>query len=180
MTLKDAIGKAIEIIGEDIDLETENTKRTRLIACGNMIYHELITQYLDMIKKENLVFVDNKVYFSEFSEKVKDILEVYFCGKNVPFKVYPLYIESGINGETEIIYSYYTNELEINDEMILPPKYTLLFLANGIASEYYYRTGMTDEALVYKNRYDTALLNLSRKRKGIILNRTGRIGCKVI
>lgn len=170
MLLTEVLQKTIEIIGDtDISLNEESPKRKRLIACANMIYHELTTQYTHLKHQELLDFENGKLYFSLFSEKVLDVLSVKKNGVNIDFKIYPLYVQAEINGKCQVDYLYYSQELDLDDQMILPPQYTAFVVANGIASEYFYRSGFTDEAIFYKNRYDTAILNLSRKRQGVML-----------
>jgi hypothetical protein len=88
--------------------------------------------------------------------------------------MYPLYVESDINGDAEVSYLYHSDELTLEDTVLLPPQYTAFVLANGIAAEYFYRSGLTDEAVFYKNRYDTAVLNLSRRRQSVTL-KAGRM-----
>ena len=172
MTFRQILEKTLDIIGEeDLCLDTESKKRKRLIASANMIYQELTTEYAHLKHKEKLFFEDGRVYYSSFSKKVKDILGVYVNSQSVPFKVYPLYMEAEVDGFAEVKYIYHADDLELDDEVILPPQYTAYVLANGVASEYFYRSGLIDEAIFYKNRYDTAILNLSRPRKSIIVKK---------
>ncbi len=175
MQLREILKKTIDIIGDNsIDLDIIEPKMTRLIACANMIYQELATQYIDLKKTEELAFEDNKLYYSAFSRKVKDIMSIYKDGRSINFKLYPMYIQANTVGIAEVNYIYYPEELELDSQLDLPPKYTAYTLANGIASEYFYRTGLVDEAIFYKNRYDTAILNLSRERRGIRLTAVRR------
>ncbi|MFW5780865.1 MAG: hypothetical protein ACOCWI_05385 [Bacillota bacterium] len=170
MTFRQILEKTLDIIGDDdICLDTESKKRKRLMASANMIYHELTTEYVHLKNKEDLLFEDKRLYFSAFSKKVKDILGVYVKGESIPFKLYPLHIEADIEGIAEVRYIYHADELGLEDDVTLPPQYTSFVLANGVASEYFYRSGLTDEAIFYKNRYDTAVLNLSRIRKGVTI-----------
>lgn len=175
MILRDILEKVIEIIGdEDIDLDTESRKRTRLLACANMIYHELTTEYVQLKNREIINFSDKRAYYSAFSKRVKDVLGVYKNSQAVEFRLYPLYVESDIYGDAEVSYLYHSDELTIEDTVLLPPQYTAFVLANGMASEYFYRSGLTDEAIFYKNRYDTSVLNLSRRRQSVTL-KAGRM-----
>ncbi|MDD4315928.1 MAG: hypothetical protein PHC84_02080 [Clostridia bacterium] len=175
MILREILNKTVEIIGDDdINLDTESKKRTRLLACANMIYHELTTEYVQLKNRETVTFSDKRVYYPEFSKKVKDILGVYKNGASVEFRLFPLYVEADLEGGAEVSYLYHSDELALGDSVLLPPQYTAFVLANGIASEYFYRSGLTDEAVFYKNRYDTAILNLSRRRQSITL-KAGRM-----
>ena len=126
--------ETLDIIGEeDLCLDTESKKRKRLIASANMIYQELTTEYAHLKHKEKLFFEDGRVYYSSFSKKVKDILGVYVNSQSVPFKVYPLYMEAEVDGFAEVKYIYHADDLELDDEVILPPQYTAYVLATGVA-----------------------------------------------
>lgn len=171
MTLRDILQKTIQILDEDINLEETGIKRTRLIACANMIYQELTTEYVPLKNREILCFEDKRLYFSNFVYKVKDVLGIYINGESIGFRIYPMYIEADIKGNAEVVYLYHSEELAIDDEATLPPQYTAFVLASGVASEYLYRSGFVEEAMFYKTRYDTAVLNLSRIRKGITLKK---------
>lgn len=171
MILRDILQKTIEILGENINIEETSVKKTRLIACANMIYHELTTEYVHLKNKESLNFEDNRLYYSHFLYKVKDIVGVYVNGLSIPFRIYPMYIEADIDGMADVRYLYHCEELSIDEEVVLPPQYTAFVLASGVAAEYFYRSGLIDESIFYKTRYDTAILNLSRVRKGITLKR---------
>lgn len=165
MKLRDILEKTLEIVGDaDIDLSTAGEKRSKLISCANMIYAELTEEYVHLKHAETLTVSDGRIYYSEFSKQVKDVMRVRRNGLTVPFNLYPLYLSCDVDGEVEVSYVYHPTEANIDDELDLPPQFTAFALANGVASEYFYRSGLTDEALFYKNRYDTTLLNLTRKR----------------
>jgi len=170
MILKDVLEKAKGIICDDeINLEEDSKKRKKLIDCASLIYRELTEQYIELKTKEKLYVENDKIYYSAFSKKVKDIINISKDGQKVGFKLLPTYLECVEKGEVEIKYVYNTDELELTDEIILPPPYTDNMLSMGIASEYFFRSGLIDEALFYKNRYDNALINMSRRRNGFIL-----------
>lgn len=175
MQLREILNKALDIIGDQaIDLEQDSPKTKRLIASANTIYHELASEYIDLKTSEELEFVDNKLYYLAFSKKVKDILSINKNGRSIDFKLYPMYIQAETTGIAQINYNYHPEEIDIDSVLELPPQYTSYTLANGVASEYFYRSGLFDEAIFYKNRYDTAILNLSRRKRSIRLKAVGR------
>lgn len=170
MTLRDILEKAMKIIpNENIDLGNQGPKQARLISCGNMIYRELVEDYAPLKAEEEIFFSSNRAYFTSFSKPVKDILGVYKNHAKYDFKVYPQYVSSIADGKTVVRYTYHAEELKLNDEAILPPQFSADMIAVGVASEYLYRCGLTEEALFYKNRYDTSIINNTRKHKSIDL-----------
>lgn len=170
MTVREVLTKVLGIIcDDDIDLCVDSKKRKRLIDCTNTIYQELTEQYIELKTKEKIEVCDGKIYYATFSKRIKDILSINKNDIKQEYKLYPTYLEIDIKGEVEIKYTYLPTELTLDNELILPPPYTENMLAMGISSEYFYRSGLVDEAIFYKNRYDNALVNLSRKRNSFVL-----------
>lgn len=170
MTLLDILTKAAEIIGDaDIVLtDADDSKTKKLISSANFIYRELTEEYVHLKYCENLTVRDGRLYYSEFTKPVKDVMKVKRNGREIGFKLYPLYLAADEDGEVSVSYVYHPYELSaLNQEAELPPQYTPSAIAAGVASEYYYRSGLYDEGLYYKNRYDNTVLNLSRKRNPI-------------
>lgn len=170
MILRDVLEKALDIICDDeIDLNVSSKKLTKLISCGNMIYQELVEQYVPLKNKEELEFVDGVLLYSAFAKPVKDILSIKKSGFAYNFVMYPSYVNCNVNGNAQVNYVYHGGELSIDDNIILPPQFSENILAMGVASEYFYRSGLCDEAIFYKNRYDNAIINLTRKKSSINL-----------
>lgn len=165
MIFKDILVKAAEIIGDsDIDFDQPEEKTEKLISCGKMIYTELTEEYVHLKHRENLQVTDGRIYYSEFTKPVKDVMKVKKDGVVLSFTVYPIFLAVEAEGEVEVSYVYHAEEPTLEEELDLPPTFTSSVLAVGVASEYFYRTGLIDEAVFYKNRYDNSLLNLTRKR----------------
>lgn len=172
MTLREVLVKTVGIIcDDDIDLDIDSKKRKKLLSCANTIYQELVELYIELKSKEKLLICDGKIFYSNFAKRVKDIISIHKNGIKQTFKLYPLYLEIDEKGEVEIKYTYVPDILSLDDELVLPPPYTENMLSMGVASEYFYRSGLSDEAIFYKNRYDNALLNLSRKRNSFVLQK---------
>ncbi len=172
MILKDVLKKASEIIGDkniDLDAEADTPERERLISSANMIYEELTEEYVHLKYSEVLTVTDGRIYYSEFSKPVKDVMRIRKNGVSVPFELYPLYVKCDAEGAVTVSYVYHAPELTLTSDVELPPQYSESALATGIASEYFYRSGLYDEAVFYKNRYDNTVLNLSRKRNPVVV-----------
>lgn len=165
MTLRDILTKALEIIGDgELDLDAESDKRSRLISCGNMIYSELTEEYVRLRHEEILAADRGIVLFSDFAKPVKDVIRIRRNGVKIPFRQFQTHVDCGVHGAVEVEYLYHAPELTLDGEADLPPFFTASALAAGVAAEYFYRSGLTEEALIYKNRYDNSILNLSRRR----------------
>lgn len=171
MILNDILEKAIGIICDDeIKINTPSPKLDKLIRCTNMIYQELTEEYAQLKDEQEIEFVDFKANFSAFPQLVKDIISIYKDGVKQDFTVYPNYVCCSLkNGKAMVRYCYHPKDLGQQDQVILPPKFTANVLAIGASSEYFYRSGLIDEAAFYKNRYDTSIINLTRHQKSLDL-----------
>lgn len=168
MKLRDIINRAIQILGleNEVSVTEESPRLTKLIDCTNMILGELTQEYIHLKTAETLVFSEGRAYYRDFSKPVREVIAVRDKGIKQNFVMYPLYLFcDGLEGQVEVTYLYHLGELGLDDDVGLPPQYSVYTLAVGAASEYCYRTGLVDEALFYKSRYDTSLLNLSRRMR---------------
>lgn len=171
MKLKDIVNRAAILLGLDGEALASPIIATKLLQCSNSIYEELVLQYIDLKTNEDLLFSDGRCYYPSFSKRVKEILAVEKNGEKIPFKVYPQFLFCNEEGTFNVKYLYYLSDLELEDEIIVPYNFTLNILGYGVASEYYYRQGMLDEAVFYKNRYDTAIENLTKKLRNSYMPR---------
>lgn len=166
MLLKDIVERAIYILGleSEVNVNTASSRLIRLTDCANMILQELSLQFVPLRTKETVAFTGGRAYYTDFSYGIREVLEVRVNGEKVPFIPTSQYLEAKVDGTSaEVAYVYYLGDLSLNDCVNLPPKYTEYILATGVSCEYYYRSGLIDEALFYKNRYELAISNLSNR-----------------
>jgi hypothetical protein len=172
MILKDIINKAIQILGleSEISVDVPSQNLTRLSDCANMILGELTQEYIHLKNVEKIHFSDGRAYYGAFSKNVREILSVKVDNIKKDFCMYPLYLFSeGLDGDAEVTYLYHLSSLSLNSAVELPPQYTVYTLALGTVSEYCSRTGMAEEAMFYKSRYETSVVNLSRRLRNSYL-----------
>ncbi len=169
MTKKSILEAVGRMLGLTIDFTTENDLLTALGSCCDYVLNELSTQHEDLKTTETVASSDKKLLFSRFSGKVVHVFSVKKDGKNVRFRLYPAYIKVEKEGEYEITYGYAVSAPLINEWLTLPPKYTEEILSLGVAAEYLYRTGYERDAVLYSDRYYTALKNLSVTKRNVVL-----------
>lgn len=171
MKLKDIIERTIILLGleGEVEVTTPSNLLTKLTQCANSIYEELVMQYIDLKNNEDLIFEDGRCYYSSFKYRIKEILAVETNNEKIKFKVYPNFLYCGKDGTFNVKYLYYLSDLDLEDELVLPTNLTLNILSYGVISEYYYRQGLLDEAVFYKNRYDIAIDNLTKKLRSSYL-----------
>ncbi len=162
MVIEDIMDRVAQIVGIDSsDIVEGSAIHTKLLSAINMVYTELTLQYVHLKTKENIIVVDDRIYYDTLVHPVREILNVSKNGLKLPFSTYPLYIECASSGVVEVTYIYFADELSAGDTVVLPPKFTTYVLALGVTAEYFCRQGLVDEALFYKSRYDNAISNLN-------------------
>lgn len=169
MKFIDVINRAAEIVGAEPNFEEMNAAAKKLIACGRLVYGELTAEYVRVVQEEDIAFADAKAEFTAFSKPVKEILSIVKDGVRREFKAFPAYVSCQITGKAKVRYAYHCDEPELHDELVLPSQFTPAMLATGVAGEYYYRGGLLEEAVFYKNRYDTSVINQTRRQKPLEL-----------
>ena len=166
MTLKQVLIKVTEFVNNGlIDVDTPSDELNKAIACGNFIYSELADEYSDLRYVEDKTSADGKILFSAFSKDVKKILSVKDGKIAVPFKEFASYLQVDHDGTYTVEYAYKVGDALLTDTLDLPACFTLYAVACGVASEYFFRSGLMEEALFYKNRYDRAVNNLTASRR---------------
>lgn len=170
MNLTDIIQKAADIIGLEITInyESPSAALSKLLDSARMIYSELTLEHIPLKTRERITIEGGRGYYRDLSKPVREILSVYRGDRKLKQQMYPTYFKTeDVDGEVEVIYLFHLTDIAPDDELVLPPQFTVYTLAMGVVSEYYYRTGMVDEALFYKTRYDNSIGNLSRTLKGV-------------
>ena len=178
MTLKEIVIKSAGILGlQEIDFDNPSEGLTKLIDSAKMILSELTLEHIPLKNKEKVRIVGGKGYYEELTFPVRQILKVKAGNNTYRADMYPgcFVLDGDYSGDGEVSYLYYIVDPALEDVLTLPPQIAPYVLATGVVSEYYYRTGMVDEALFYKTRYDYSLSNLMRSLKSVYLPRRGFI-----
>lgn len=178
MKVKDIITLASDFCHEDdlaASLRKENATLTDeeqakvqvLLRCFNLVYEEISSQYLPIIKIEKVKTNDGKVLFSSLSQKVIDILQVKNShGRKIKFRKFDSYLFA-LASEVEVYYKTQPQTLALTGEFTcsLPER----VFAYGVAREYFYLNSDQDEGEIYDNRFKDSLLVLLGKNKEIIM-----------
>ncbi len=178
MQVKEILELACVFLGMDEVLEDEyftgnpeggddSTEKeiSKLLKCLNLIVNEISSDYLPLLTEEDVVFNDEKLYYTELD---KTILEVFslkdFNGRAISFKTFPEYISANVQNAL-LTYSFQPQELEQDDVIIyyggkIPPR----VYAYGVAMEYLFISSQSDEAHIWEKRYKDCLCEIVRKK----------------
>lgn len=166
-TENEELGKAIK--NSDSLTDEQNSICDSLVKCFNLIYNEIASEYLPIIKVEKVKPVGSRVEYSTLSGDVCQILSISDCsGERLKFKAFQDYVMVDAN-EIEIIYQVYPSELTLSSEF--DTTLTERIFAYGIAREYYFMQTLFDEADIWEERFKNSLQVLSRKKSEVKMPR---------
>lgn len=186
MEVKDILKLAIifldkkELLDDEIFLTTlpenyisseERTKQIeQLLLCFNLIYNEIARDYMPLMQKEEIEFVDDKFEYSNLQKVLLDVISLKTInGRNIKYKMYPSFISAKAT-QTVIEYAYEPDTLTIIDEIAnFGGRIPARVFAYGIAMEYSFLSSQSTEALIWEQRYKEALLVIMRKKSEIKL-----------
>lgn len=176
MKVLDIIKLVCEFVGEKelfsklIVDEALNEKETEKVAtmqrCFNLVNQEIASDFIPFLQKEQVC--GSFINFETLSKKMISIFQVKNrFGINLKFKIFPNYVEVYGCAKT-IIYSYFPDELSLQDDVQMFCGLCARVYAYGVASEYLLICG-NDDAEIWENRFKDSLFVLSRKKGEHIL-----------
>ena len=140
-----------------------------LVRCFNLINNEIATEYLPYVKTELLKTKDFKIKFSDFKNKVLNILSVKDkYGRKIKFKSFNDYIVAVAN-EVEIVYIAIPEEKSLQEELnsAIPER----IFAYGMAREFFFLQSLFQEASLWDERFKNSLRVIIRKKNDIVMPR---------
>lgn len=149
--------------------ELENKEIEHLKKCFNLIYNEIATAYLPLLKTEEVVFVDNILPYTKLSKNIAEVRKLFSNGKNVSYTLE----EDGLHAKVKkakITYSYTPDDLNFEDEVFMfGGKLPERVFAYGIAMEFCLISGLYDDAEVWETRFYSGLKEVCSKKSEIRL-----------
>ena len=136
-----------------------------LIRCTNLVLSEIATDFIKLKKQENVICEDNIIPYGAFSENVLDILKVKTQGEMpLKFKKRPDGLQVNHSGTVKVEYSYLPSSYHtLTDEIVGFDLIPARIIAYGVASEYSFISGLTQEASLWDDRFKNAMLALTKK-----------------
>lgn len=164
MTLREIIVRAMEIVGS-VDIATDNADGNRLVSSARFICAECADRYADLVKTEEVFSTTGRILFSSLEKPIKRVFSVKKNDLAAKYQEDNEGITVDAPGRYVIEYGYFSTRKELDEEVEMPKNFGLDTLAYGTAAEYFFRAGFSDEAILYKNRYDNAVKNDLRKMR---------------
>ncbi len=152
------------------DSEEVISKIVKLLKCLNLVYQDLTRDYLPLETVEEITFTDGKFEYKNLSLVIRDIIKIEdIYGFGHSFKCFPTFVQADVT-KAKITYTYEPEDLVLFDEInAFAGKLSERILAYGVAMEYFFLSSLSDEAVVWENRYISSLENALRKKSNIIM-----------
>jgi len=140
-----------------------------LILAVNMVSNSIASNYIELIGKTVVENTGEILPFYNISNKsLIEIKKVFVNNKSVDFKVLPEGVKMPI-GRAEILFSYFPDDVGIDDEINCFTKVNELIFAQGVAGEYLFLKGAIEDAYMWDKKFKQSLINLLRPKKNFSL-----------
>lgn len=162
------VSEVIELSALLLDIELTDDIRNNLVRCYNLVEQELATDYFPILEVDKFFYVDDKIYYKDFSRKpymLKGIQD--FHGDSVSFRLTPEYINliKNYDGGTFFVKYYYIPDAkELYSTCTYGAEY-ISILKYGIAAEYCLANGNFEQAKIYNDKYKERIKLKGPKKK---------------
>ncbi len=154
---------------ESVLPDLEEKEIVHLKKCFNLVYNEIATSYIPLLKTENVVFENNVLPYSKISKNIVEVRKLISNGKNVNYTLE----EDGLHANVKnasLTYNYSPDELDFDDDVFMfGGKLSERVLAYGIAMEFSLISGLYDDAEVWETRFYSGLKEAYSKKSEIRL-----------
>ncbi len=150
------------LVGTTNANEIQTAQLNKLLKCLNLVNEEICSEYFPILKTVPIFTYDGDYYFSSLEEPASAVIYLRDKrGNNIPYKLSNDHIS--FDGQEGILcYAVMPESLEFGDEIdsIVPER----VFAYGIAREFFLMQSLSDEAMIYENRFKESLENIARKK----------------
>ena len=162
----------IKYLDGDIDINEEiSGDINNLLIAINMVNNNVASSYIELIGEAEIDVRDKLLEFSAITNK--SIIEIKNIesqnGTKVSFKIFPEGVKLEKFGMCKIEYTYFPDKVTIDDEINHYLKLNEITFSMGVAGEYLYIKGSLDDAYMWDKRFKSALFNLLRPKRNIVL-----------
>ncbi len=159
-------------------LNGDQTNLATLVTINNMtsllnlVISELASTYVPMIKQEAVDVKEQKIYYTDLSERALSVLSVKdSSGKELRYKIFPEYIY--LSASTAVVeYEFSPPNYDLIDSVkFSKPEVDERVLSYGLNAEVCISEGRFEEAITWHRRYVDALATICRPKNAKIKQR---------
>lgn len=177
MTVKSILAECLTKMGTENFLNKttlgadEQKLANRLLAALNVIYREVVTQYLPLYAEEVVSFENGRLKTQNLEKHILYPVAVYRDGQPCKLKAYNDTITCGFDGEARLVYAYLPEtELKISDS-IEDMRMSVSALSDGTLGEYYFENKVFDLAKSFDTDFRAKISMLKNKASRLCVKR---------
>lgn len=174
MYIKDILKASALLLGKENVLTYLNGDQSNLstlvtinnmTSLANLVISELASTYIPMVKKETISVRDQKIYYTDLSERVLSILSVTdSSGKEVCYKTFHEYIFATAS-VVEVEYEFSPPNYDLLDNVNFSnPQVDERVLAYGLNAEVCISEARFEEAVTWHKRYVDAIATICKPK----------------
>ncbi len=155
---------------QDVAAQTTETV-SAMVLLLNMVVSELCSTLVPMVAIEKAQATE-KLYYSNLSKKVLDVIAVYDKdGNEIEFNIHPEYAEIDAPCQS-VEYKFYPQEYTIDSEIDYQEKdISSSILAYGLAAEFALSEGDFERASAFHKRYIDSVYATKKMRNYVMMQR---------
>lgn len=143
-----------EEITDDI-AKSERDKKT-LVTALNFVLTELASDKIRLVTEQTFVTDDGIINLSDFKNKILKIISVTNRGQKILCELLPQSLKVLSKGEIKVKYFYLPDKIGFDDD--IPRELSdLQLLSYGTCAEFYLEESSVEEALLWRNKFETLL-----------------------
>ena len=179
MFVTDVLKTAALMLGLDADFaplfagrqadDSTQAEFEKLVKSFNLCYTEICTDYIPLLKKEQVDVKDGRIYFDELSESIKEVFALKTPGgRNVRYKLLLDFLEVNYAGGLNLTYSFMPYEFASEDSLDnFSGRVSEKCLALGTAAEFCFINSCFDDAQIWDSRFKQSLMIAVNKKSEI-------------
>lgn len=168
MEVRQILTHVCTLLGMDDVMSEENSDEktlSLLLSALNFVIYEIYEQ-IPTYHTENVVACDGIIPYDSFSKNLSKVKCVKNGGIEKKYKMGERGLIVSCDGECEVEYSYFPDDVDINDVISLPPSVNIRTISYGVAGEYSLYVGRFEDVEAYDNRFDSAMRSAKRRKVG--------------
>ena len=124
-----------------------------IVKCLNLVLHRIATEYVELLKRDTVSVVNGMFDLTTLGEKIYKVKKVVGCEK---YRVVDnkLFAE---NGNYEIVYSYFPEELDFDDQLEYFENLSHFAIYYGICSEFLMILGDFSQSEIWESKFENSM-----------------------
>ncbi len=153
--------------GTSADISQTKTDKQLIIDCLNNLLCELSGNQVKLKAEQEIKSDNNKIYYKDFDQRILSIISVIDeKGNKVKYDLFPTYIRLYDDKKVTVLYNYLPKSVNYEDEIVVgSTRITEQILCYGTLAEYCLVTALYEEAVTWRQKFESCLSNALYNQK---------------